>query len=172
MPAHTPSTVPTLNLSALQSMRRGGGSSVNSSRSSSTSTTGSGSRRRDGAGDKKVFDRTSEAAGWNDTSLQSEWSFDSSKGRKPSLSHTHTSEPCGWLVEQGGRDARCAEGKIAPRKSMGNVSVVNSRVSNLEGSSRMLAREVQDLVAEALTNDIKTQEALAVSQIATVRSEC
>jgi hypothetical protein len=36
----------------------------------------------------------------------------------------------------------------------------------------MLAKEVQDLVTEALTNDIKIQEALAVSQIATVRSEC
>ncbi len=75
MPAHTPSTVPTLNLSALQSMRRGGGSSVRSSRSRSTSTRGSVGRRRDGAGDKKVLDQTSEAAGWSDTSLQSEWSF-------------------------------------------------------------------------------------------------
>ena len=74
MPAHTPSTVPTLNLSALQSMRRGGGSSVRSSRSRSTSTRGSVGRRRDGAGDKKVLDQTSEAAGWSD-SLQSEWSF-------------------------------------------------------------------------------------------------
>jgi hypothetical protein len=55
---------------------------------------------------------------------------------------------------------------------MGNVSVLNSRMSVLEGSSRMLAKEVQDLVTEALTNDIKIQEALAVSQIATVRSEC
>jgi hypothetical protein len=86
MPAHTPSTVPTLNLSALQSIRRGGGSSVNSSRSSSTSTKGSGGRRRDGAGDKKVLDRTSEAAGWIDTSLQSEWSFDPRRLHRDRLS--------------------------------------------------------------------------------------
>jgi hypothetical protein len=86
--------------------------------------------------------------------------------------HTHTSEPRGWFVEQRGRDARCAEEKSAPREAMGNVSVLNSRMSVLEGSSRMLAKEVQDLVTEALTNDIKIQEALAVSQIATVRSEC
>ena len=86
--------------------------------------------------------------------------------------HTHTSEPRGWLVEQRGRESRCAEEKSAPREAMGNVSVINSRVSSLEGSSRMLAKEVQDLVTEALTNDTKIQEALAVSQIATVRSEC
>ncbi len=86
MPAHTPSTVPTLNLSALQSRRRGGGSSVNSSRSSSTSTRGSGGRRRDGAGDKKILDQNSEAACWSDMSLQSEWSFDPLRLRRDSLS--------------------------------------------------------------------------------------
>ena len=79
----------------------------------------------------------------------------------------------GWLVEERGRDARGSEEDAVPGSARQDVLVLNSRVTDLEGASRMLAKQVQEIiVTEALVNDSKIQDDLAASQIATDRSEC
>ena len=78
----------------------------------------------------------------------------------------------GWLVEERGRDARGTEEDAVPGGARQDVLVLNSRVTDLEGVSRMLAKQVHEIVTEAFVNDTKTQDDLAASQTATDRSEC
>ena len=73
------------------------------------------------------------------------------------------------LVAERERDARDTEEDAAPGVAQ-DVLVLNSRVTDLEGASRMLAKQVQDMATESLVNDPKTLDDLAVSQIATNRS--
>jgi len=72
-PAHTPITVPTLNLSALQSEHR------SDSGSSSTTTSSSNARDNVGRQGNGTGDNDLETGGWGDKILQTEWSFENQR---------------------------------------------------------------------------------------------